>query len=46
MERCFIKWTPADSGIDLTAEALRLHWAGTYTRVPHVLMHGADAAGA
>jgi kanamycin kinase len=49
MERCFIKWTPAGSGIDgidLTAEAVRLHWAGTYTRVPRVLMHGADAAGA
>ena len=26
-DRCFIKWTPAGSGIDLTAEADRMAWA-------------------
>jgi kanamycin kinase len=25
--RCFIKWIPAGSGLDLTAEAERLSWA-------------------
>src|SRR5580700_1511371 len=26
-DRCFIKWTPAGSGIDLAAEADRMAWA-------------------
>lgn len=44
-ERCFIKWAPAASGIDLTNEVARLSWAVTFTPVPHVLDRGVDAAG-
>jgi aminoglycoside phosphotransferase len=40
--RCFIKWTPASSGIDLAREAARLEWAGSYITVPRVLGQGAD----
>lgn len=41
----FIKWTPAGSGVELAAEISRLVWAATYTPVPRVVDHGADAEG-
>jgi len=44
-ERCFVKWAPAASGIDLGAEAARLAWAVSFTRVPRLLGQGADATG-
>lgn len=43
--RCFVKWTPPDSGIDLGREALRLGWAGAFSPVPHVLGQGSDEDG-
>jgi aminoglycoside phosphotransferase len=43
--RQFVKWTPPDSGIDLSAEVARLRWAGAFTVVPRVLGQGADEAG-
>jgi kanamycin kinase len=36
-DRCFIKWTPAGSPLDLAAEAARMTWAVAYTPVPRVL---------
>src|SRR3954471_23258743 len=39
-DRTFVKWAPAGSGLDLTAELVRLDWAGTRTHVPRVLAHG------
>lgn len=45
-ERCFIKWSPADSGIDLAAEARRMRWASAFTRVPQAIDEGSDAHGA
>lgn len=44
-ERCFVKWTPASSGIDLTAEAVRLAWAAPFSSVPRVLSQGSDRLG-
>lgn len=44
--RLFAKWAPSGSGLDLTAEAVRLQWAGGFTPVPRVRDHGADRAGA
>lgn len=43
--RCFVKWTPPESGIDLSAEVARLRWAAAYVRVPRVLGEGADVDG-
>jgi aminoglycoside phosphotransferase len=43
--RCFIKWSPAASWIDLAAEAGRLEWAAPFHPVPRVLAHGTDPAG-
>lgn len=43
--RRFIKWSPTGSGIDLSAEVVRLRWAVTYTPVPRVLDHGQGGAG-
>jgi aminoglycoside phosphotransferase len=43
--RCFVKWAPVGSGIDLSAEAARLVWARPFTPVPRLLSQGADAAG-
>lgn len=43
---CFVKWAPAGSGLDLTAEAARMAWAVAYTPVPVILGEGADAEGA
>jgi aminoglycoside phosphotransferase len=44
-ERCFLKWMPATSGIDLSTEVARLNWAVAFSPVPRVLGHGADDAG-
>ncbi|MFE9427892.1 aminoglycoside 3'-phosphotransferase [Kitasatospora sp. NPDC006697] len=41
----FVKWTPAGSGLDLAAEAVRLRWARAFAVVPRVLEQGADTAG-
>ncbi|HEU5155984.1 MAG TPA: aminoglycoside 3'-phosphotransferase [Streptosporangiaceae bacterium] len=43
--RHFLKWTPSGSGIDLSAEVMRLRWAARFTAVPRVLDEGADEAG-
>ncbi len=43
--RCFVKWTPVTSGIDLSREVARLAWAASYTPVPVVLDQGADDDG-
>jgi len=43
--RCFVKWSPATSPIDLTDEAVRLSWARAFTPVPKLLAQGADDAG-
>jgi kanamycin kinase len=40
--RCFVKWAPASSPLDLAAEAARMTWAVAYTPVPRVLGQGAD----
>jgi kanamycin kinase len=44
--RCFVKWAPAGSGLDLAREAARLAWAVEYVAVPRVLDQGADDDGA
>ena len=44
-DRCFVKWTPLSSGIDLGKEAIRLVWAAPFTPVPRLLSQGQDAAG-
>jgi aminoglycoside phosphotransferase len=44
-DRCFVKWTPAESGISLADEAARMAWAGPLTPVPRVIGQGADEAG-
>jgi aminoglycoside phosphotransferase len=44
-QRCFMKWTPFTSGIDLTDEVARLNWAAAFTPVPRVLDQGADTGG-
>ncbi len=43
--RCFIKWAPAGSQLDLAAEANRTEWAGQFHPVPKPLARRADAAG-
>jgi kanamycin kinase len=43
--RCFIKWAPAGSPLDLAAEADRMHWARPFHPVPEPLDQGSDAAG-
>jgi aminoglycoside phosphotransferase len=43
--RCFIKWTPAGSCLDLAAEADRMAWARPFHPVPEPLALGADASG-
>ncbi len=43
--RCFIKWSPASSRIDLAREAERLSWAAPFHPVPAVFAQGADADG-
>jgi kanamycin kinase len=44
-DRCFVKWAPAGSGIDLPAEAARLAWALPHTPVPQPLGRGGGPAG-
>jgi kanamycin kinase len=44
-ERCFVKWAPAGSPLDLAAELARMTWAFAYTPVPRVLGLGADGEG-
>jgi aminoglycoside phosphotransferase len=44
-DRCFVKWTPAGSGLDLGNEAARLAWARPFTPVPRLIGRGGDAAG-
>jgi kanamycin kinase len=44
-DRCFVKWAPAGSPLDLAAEAARMTWALAYTPVPRVLSEGADSEG-
>jgi kanamycin kinase len=44
-DRCFVKWAPAASGIDLAEEAARLRWAVSFTPVPRLLGQGADDEG-
>lgn len=41
----FIKWAPANSGLDLKAERIELEWAITYTPVSKVLECGEDKEG-
>ncbi len=43
--RLFVKWAPADSGIDLDAERQRLAWSSRFTCVPQVVDAGADGEG-
>jgi kanamycin kinase len=40
--RCFVKWSPHASGVDLAKEVARLQWAVRYASVPRVLEYGAD----
>jgi kanamycin kinase len=44
-ERCFVKWAPAGSPVDLAGEAARMTWALAYTPVPRVLGLDADREG-
>ena len=45
LDRCFVKWAPAGSPLDLAAEAARMTWALAYTAGPRVLGRGADSGG-
>ena len=44
-DRCFVKWAPAGSPLDLAAELARMTWAVAYAPVPRVLGMGADSDG-
>lgn len=44
-DRCFAKWAPADSGLDLAGEASRLIWTRPFSLVPEVIAMGEDTAG-
>lgn len=41
----YVKWVPAGSPFDLTAEADRMRWAAAWTPVPEVLDLGGDDTG-
>jgi kanamycin kinase len=43
--RCFVKWSPRGSSIDLERERERLTWASAFVVVPRVLEHGHDDTG-
>lgn len=43
--RCFVKWSPVTSSLDLTQEGERMAWAGAFHPVPEVLALGADDHG-
>ena len=44
-DRCFVKWSPNTSSLDLGAEADRMTWAGAFHPVPRVLARGTDDEG-
>lgn len=44
-DRCFLKWAPARSGVDLAAEAARMDWARAFVSVPSPLELGEDDQG-
>lgn len=46
-DRCFVKWTPAGSelDLDLEGEAARMAWVAPFSPVPRVLAAGSDATG-
>ncbi|MGT2427415.1 phosphotransferase [Amnibacterium kyonggiense] len=41
----YLKWSPRSAGIDLTREALRLHWLSDQHPVPRLLDEGSDDDG-
>jgi aminoglycoside phosphotransferase len=43
--RCFVKWAPLDSGLDLGAEAERMAWVRPFSPVPEVIDTGGDGDG-
>lgn len=42
----YVKWSPADSGLDVAGEVARLEWASRTIAVPEVVATGADEEGA
>jgi kanamycin kinase len=44
--RCFAKWAPTSSGLDLAGEVARMAWAKQFSLVPEILTAGEDLAGA
>lgn len=44
-DRCFLKWAPVDSGLDLAGEAARLTWVEPFTLAPRVLEVDAKETG-
>lgn len=44
-DRCFVKWAPAGSRLDLAREVPRLTWAARFIRVPRVLAQDSDDTG-
>jgi kanamycin kinase len=44
-DRCFVKFSPATSPVDLGQEIVRLEWAAAYHPVPRLLGCGADETG-
>ncbi len=45
-DRCFVKWSPTSSPVDLDRERERLEWAFRYAAVPEVMEHGRSQRGA
>ena len=45
-DRCFAKWAPIGTGLDLAGEAARMAWARPFSSVPEVLAVGESPAGA
>lgn len=43
--RCFVKWAPAGSGLDLIDEAARIIWVRPFSPVPEVITSGEDGDG-
>ncbi len=44
-DRCFVKWAPVTSSLDLDDEAERMTWALAYTPVPEILARGSHDTG-
>lgn len=44
-DRCFVKWAPAASGLDLVGEAQRMVWTRAFSPVPEVLASGEEPDG-